>query len=352
MQVNKALGTHAAASANTGLLYISDDEDEDDDVRLNKDSYATAEDATNLGNIKDSNKPEDDMEEGKQNLAEHLMEENEVFVHGGPKFHTEYVKIIDKSRRAFSISLDSTKAFEMSLKKPRNSCGDRCTRFRAVLYALWLLTFRHHGKAPGRTGLFAIFFGFSLCIALDLVLVTAMMSHILGPMSNLTSIGIPFLCVYPGIAVLAPIYGAIGCMIGSPRMLRSMSTMNATCVLVNYPATIFTMWYLNDEPVYICVVAVLWLFKIPVSFFGSKVRQHLINPAFIPNEAKFAEMAERVNEFGTRFPKDRSGLDLDASPDRVGQVQSIESEENPNLLTGGNNHFDLDKSGGAQEEAE
>jgi len=36
------------------------------------------------------------------------MEETEVFVHGS---HSEFVKIIDKSRRAFSFSTDSTKAF-------------------------------------------------------------------------------------------------------------------------------------------------------------------------------------------------------------------------------------------------
>lgn len=172
------------------------------------------------------------------------MEDQEVYVHGGPKFHTEYVKIIDKSRRAYSFSLDSTKAFEMSLKKPRNGCGDRCTRFRAILYAFWLLIFKHHGRAPGKSGLYAIFFAFSLCVALDLVLVCSMMNHLTGPISNLSSIGIPFLCVYPLIAVLAPGYGALGCITGSADFLRTYSMMNATCVLINYPATLTVMWWL------------------------------------------------------------------------------------------------------------
>lgn len=44
---------------------------------------------------------------------------------------------------------------------------------------------------------------------------------------------------------------------------------------------------------YIAVVITLWMNKIALSFVGSKVRQHLINPGFIKNEAKFADMAER-----------------------------------------------------------
>jgi len=270
MQVNKALGKATAATANIGQLYVSDEEDEDDDV--------------NNGNLRQMNNAASADEENKQvNLSEHLMEDQEVYVHGGPKFHTEYVKIIDKSRRAYSFSLDSTKAFEMSLKKPRNGCGDRCTRFRAILYAIWLLIFKHHGRAPGKNGLYAIFFCFSLCVALDLVLVCSMVNHLTGPISNVFSVGIPFLFVYPLIAVLAPLYGMIGCIAGSADCLRTYSMMNSTCVMVNYPATLFVMWYLSDEPVYICVVALLFLIKIPLSFFGSKVRNHLENPGYIEN---------------------------------------------------------------------
>lgn len=50
LQVNKALGKMTAATANIGQLYVSDEEDEDDDVR-NKDDNQRA----NLGAIKSSN---------------------------------------------------------------------------------------------------------------------------------------------------------------------------------------------------------------------------------------------------------------------------------------------------------
>jgi len=163
------------------------------------------------------------------------MEEQKVVVHGS---HEEYVKIIDKSRRAYSFSLDSTRAFTSSLKRPRKTCGDRCTRFRAFFYSLWLMLFKHHGKAPGKSGLYTIFFAFAFLVALDLCLLMAMLGHIFGPMRNVKTIGVTFLLTYPFVAIFAPFCGVAGCITGWPSLLKSQSGMNAACVLVNYPATI------------------------------------------------------------------------------------------------------------------
>ena len=142
------------------------------------------------------------------------------------------------SRSAFSISEDSTKAFEMSLRKRQNSCNERCARFRATIYAIWILLYKHHGLAPGKSCLKAIFFAFATFLAIDLVLVIGMLGHIFNPASNFLTIGIPFLLLYPAIAVLAPLFGTLGCVTGSVKLLRVMSSMHSTCVLVNYPLTI------------------------------------------------------------------------------------------------------------------
>jgi hypothetical protein len=212
------------------------------------------------------------------------MQESEVFIHNS---HSEFVKIMDKQRRAFSFSLDSTKSFEVSLKKPRNSCKEKCTRQRASCYACWILTFKHHGKAPGKNGLYAIFFAYAFMVALDLMCMMSMFAHIFGPISNMKTIGVTFLLCYPGIAVLAPILGTLGCLFGSPRLLRHYSSMNASCVLVNYPLTLVMQWIIQDEPAYVGILLILVLNKICLSFFGAKVRQHLINPGFVKNERKF-----------------------------------------------------------------
>ena len=119
-----------------------------------------------------------------------------------------------------------------------------------------------------------------------------MLVHICSPMTNLSSIGITFCLIYPGIAMAAPIFGALGCILGSEHMLRIQSSMNAACVLVNYPLTIALQLLVNDEPVYVCVMITLWLNKVALSFYGAKVRQHLINPGFVKNQAKFQELAD------------------------------------------------------------
>jgi len=263
--------------SHTESLFVSDGED---DEKIQYGQQEVRGEKKNLGDI--NRHQQDDNLEGL--LNEHTMEETEVFVHGS---HSEFVKIIDKSRRAFSFSTDSTRAFQNSMKKPRDDCKNKCVRFRATAYAIWILLFKHHGIAPGKGGLFCYFFAFSTLIALDIILLTSMFLHIFSPMSNLRSVGIPFLFIYPGIAVLAPFCGALGCILGSPALLRTQSSMNAACVLVNYPATLFMQLIVSDEPVYVCVVFALILNKTALSFYGAKVRQHLINPTFATNQSKF-----------------------------------------------------------------
>lgn len=149
------------------------------------------------------------------------MSEAKVFIHGERSTHTEYVKIIDKSRRAYSFSLASTRAFTKSLRKPRSSCGERCGRLRSWIYSLWILFFKHHGKAPGEKGLYSIFLIQSMLIAFDIMLLMAMLGHIFGPVSNFQSIGVTFLLTYPFITVLSPFCGAMGCIFGSADLLKS-----------------------------------------------------------------------------------------------------------------------------------
>jgi len=209
-------------------------------------------------------------------------------VHGAPQ-HSHFVKIIDKSKRAYSISLDSTKAFELTLKKPRTSCKYRCQRLRSVFYSLWILAFKHHGKPPSKNHLYSIFFVFSLLLSVDVLLLVTMMFHLFQPRENLNTFGVPFLWIYPGIAVLAPLVGILASVFGSPKTFKLHSSLNASCAMVNYPATLLIQIGHQEDPYYIAVVLLLWLNKFIISFFGAKVRQHLLNPGFTKNQAKLEQ---------------------------------------------------------------
>lgn len=113
---------------------------------------------------------------------------------------------------------------------------------------------------------------FAFLVAFDIVLMMTMLVHVFSPMANLGSIGVTFLMIYPGIAVIAPFMGAFGCVFGSPCLLRIQSSMNASCVLVNYPLTLFVQLCIKDELSYKCLIIFLWFNKIALSFFGAKVR--------------------------------------------------------------------------------
>lgn len=160
----------------------------------------------------------------------------------------------------------------MSLHKPRNTCKDKCVRVRAIFYAWWILCFKHHGVPPSKKGLYRLFLLFAFMITTDIMLTVSMCSHIFLPMTNLKPIGVPFLLIYPFVAILGPLCGAIGCLMGSVSMLRTQLNMNASAVLINYPLTFTAMWFIEDEPAYIGILGLLWLNKILISFYGAKVR--------------------------------------------------------------------------------
>ena len=50
---------------------------------------------------------------------------------------------------------------------------------------------------------------------------------------------------------------------------------------------------MGDETPYVSLMIIMWLNKITISYFGAKIRQHLINPGFIKNQKKFKEEANR-----------------------------------------------------------
>ena len=101
--------------------------------------------------------------------------------------------------------------------------------------------------------------------------------------------GFPFLFLYPGLTIIAPLWGTLAIFIGSQTMLKSYSNMNSVMLAFNYPLTILWLFYYNESSVYICIILVLIFNKVNISFFGSKVRQHFINPCFAKNQLKMRE---------------------------------------------------------------
>jgi len=221
------------------------------------------------------------------------MQSSQVYIYGSSESSRD-VKIVDKSKRAFDISSDAVKGLELALKKPRTSCKHKMTRCRGWWYALWLLFFKHHGIPPRSGTRYQYFFGFAVFIALDTLMTFTLTMHMFHPLDNVMIYGIPFFGISPAVTILGPLFGIIASIIASPKLLKLQASANATSVLLNYPLTMAVMIYFKDEHFYIALLICLIFNKICISFFGAKVRQHLLNPGFCRNAEK---IEDRFNAF-------------------------------------------------------
>jgi hypothetical protein len=81
-----------------------------------------------------------------------------------------------------------------------------------------------------------------MSLAIEFLFTTIFLLYVINPIHNVWTFGFPFLFVLPALTIVAPIWGLFGTFIGSPTMLKSYSTMNATMIVLNYPITIFALW--------------------------------------------------------------------------------------------------------------
>jgi len=217
------------------------------------------------------------------------------------------VRIVDKSKRAYDISVDSTRALEQVLQKDRKKFKHICPRINSVFYSLFVLLLKFHGSPP-TARLNVLFLLYSMVLSFELVLSIIFLTHLMNPMSSIWNIGFAYLFILPGITILAPILGVIATMAGSPRLMMAYSSMNATMAILNYPLTFIVLCFYEDQAIYIGILVMLWFNKICLSFYGGKVRQHFINPAY-------AKTLEKMNKHLDQLLKsDSSGRFLGKTP--------------------------------------
>lgn len=173
-------------------------------------------------------------------INESKMEMSEVLIHG--ELLGTHLKMIDKSKRAFESSFDSSRALELALRKDRKKCSNCGVRLKSVFYSTYLMFFKSNGKPPGPTGLNMWFLIFSLVFAVEVLLTLVLLLHFVNPIQNLYKVGIPYLLILPALTLIAPVWCFLSLLIGSPTMMKSYSNMNSTMVIVNYPLTLIAMF--------------------------------------------------------------------------------------------------------------
>lgn len=221
-----------------------------------------------------------------------------VMIHGTGR--EEQVQIVDKSKRAFDISVEATRLLEIKLQKEKKHCKHSCTRLKSVFYSLFILLFKFHG-APPTARLNALFLLYSLVLSFELVLSTVFITHVFNPFRDVWTIGLAYVFVLPGLSIIAPLFGLLATLAASPRMLLIYSSMNATLAIVTYPLTLVTLLFFKDPATYVGILLLLFFNKIFLSFYGGKVRQHFVNPAY-------AKVCEKMNkELVQMMKEDQTG---------------------------------------------
>ena len=89
---------------------------------------------------------------------------------------------------------------------------------------------------------------------------------------------------------------------------------NRSAVLVNYPLTLACLLWHRADPFYVAIVILLVVNKMLISFAGSKVRLHLLNPSFAKNYEKIQD----------RF---RSLLQVQQNERKAGKSQTSSASE-------------------------
>jgi len=229
-------------------------------------------------------------------------------------------KFISRSTRSFSISLDSSKSFEVAIRRPRSKSENCYNTVAGAIYSLWLLLFKPHGT-PTQSNIYLKFFLYSLFVSLDLILLFSMLGHCIWPKNNAHHVWIPFLLTYPGMVIISPYYAVKGILKGSPLMMKKHAEVNEHVVLANYTLTLFYMIVAKDQHWWIFQCLMLILNKIFMSWTGADIRQNMINPNFEENQKKLATIFELKQQ--TRIDDDQGIVDFGLVGEE--QIKNIES---------------------------
>jgi len=116
-------------------------------------------------------------------------------------------------------------------------------------------------------------FWFAVHLTLDCMLTVLFVMYLATPSSpKWFTLGVPFLLILPGIAVLAPIWTITALLMGSSEMLKVSTIMNSCLVALNYPLTLILLAYMDHDWLQISVIALLILNKAPLSGLNARVR--------------------------------------------------------------------------------
>ena len=161
------------------------------------------------------------------------------------------VKLVDKSRRAFSISIDSSKAFELAIRKPRRKAKHHFNKLRTCIYGTYLLFAKHHGSPPATKDLNSFFILYACILAIDILLLVGFTYHCFTPTAHFQTFGWAFMFLHFGVPFFAPLCAMLSVCFGSQSLMKTSGNLNSMMMLFNIPITIILLIINDDDLIYI-----------------------------------------------------------------------------------------------------
>lgn len=183
------------------------------------------------------------------------------------------VKLVDKSKRAFSTSIESSKAFELAIRKPRRKTKHQIVKIRSYIYGIYLLFFKHIGNPPDYRDSTWFLVAYSFVLTLDFMLLSNFFLHIILPITNFWKFGWTFCLVFFGLPFIAPFLAFYSALTGSIQGMKSLGNVNSYIILCNIPLTMLLSLIMNnhDTPSNLLMLTLMIAVKIGMSGISAKV---------------------------------------------------------------------------------
>jgi len=123
--------------------------------------------------------------------------------------------LVDKTKRAFSYSIDSSKAFELAIRKPRRKLKHKWNSCRTCLYGTYLLMMKSHGAPPNTKDLSLYFMIYSTILAIDILLLINFTFHMFIGRDHFKNFGWVFMFVLFGVPYFSPLFAIMGAFTGN-----------------------------------------------------------------------------------------------------------------------------------------
>lgn len=254
-----------------------------------------------------------------------------VQMHLDPSNKIKPIRLIDKTRRAFSLSIESSKAFELAIRKPRNKVKHSITRLRAWIYGIYLLLMKHHGSPTNSKDLNMVFALFAGILTFDILLLINFTLHIFIPVTNFKAFGWPFFFVFFGIPYLSPLIAFTAALTGNDKLLKTSGNMNSMMICFNIPLTVFFQFLKGDDPIYYLLLATMVFIKVLLSGVSAKVRMYLSNPRYSKNQEKLSKILIRQKDklkirddiLGEETAKQIDGVGVESLTTSTGDVDTL-----------------------------